>query len=153
MVSPAAAYLRLKKLAAFRNLTETDFRPIVYVQAHASLASGASSVAVGQSFPGGAIILGITSAAYIAAAAATAQPNVRRQFYGLNFSFTNNETLTPGGPVNAEALLGGGDDTMFPVRELVVAPNQAITSQVVNYSTSTIVVHIAYHCLVYRMAT
>lgn len=151
MIGVQSAFSRLRKLKAFAQMSENDFRAINYCQIFASLASGATSQATGQNFPAGAIVLGITASAFVpSVAAATGQSNRNRQLFGLNFSYTNNESLTPGGPISADALLGGGDDTLFPCKELVIAPNQQITAQAQNFSTSVLSVHIVYHCLVYR---
>ncbi len=153
MTSSTAAWGRVRKMKAFSRMQESDFRPIVFNQA-VTVAAGQTSSAQAQNFPGGAIILGICANCYVnAVAPATGQSSRNRQLFGLNFAYTNNESLTPGGPVNADALLGGGDDTIFPSRELIIAPNQAIQMQAANYTTSSLVIHVVYHCLVYRYAS
>ena len=153
MVSFAAAFPRLKRLSAFSRLAETDFRPMVYPITFSAIASGADSSALPQVFSGGAIILGVTSSAYVASTAAASQPAKARQFYGLSFSMTNGDSYTGGTFVNAEALLGGGEDnTLFPLREIVMAPNQQLNAQARNFSTSSIIVTVAYHCMIYRVA-
>jgi hypothetical protein len=152
MISPAAAFERLRRIKRFAGMRQSDFRPIVYAQIFSGIASGATSSATPQSMPGGAIILGITASAVVpSAAAASGQSSNNRQLFGLNFSYTNNEALTVGGPVLAEALLGNGQDTVFPVRELIVSPNSHIVCTVVNYTTTTMNIHVGYHCLVYRV--
>jgi hypothetical protein len=150
VVTVQAAWARLKKLQAFAKMREIDFRPIVYAQLFANLASAATSAATAINFPGGAVILGITSSGYLTGVAISAQGNRNRQSYGLAFSYTNQESLTPGGPISADALLGGGESNLFPPRELVISPNQAITCQVANFTNATLQVHVAYHCLIYK---
>lgn len=153
MTHAAQAWTRLRKLKAFAKMTEADFRPIVYAQLFAAIAAGATTSATSINFPGGAVILGITSSGYLDAVGVAAQGFHNRQSYGLNFSYTNNETLTPGGPISADALMGGGDANLFPPRELIISPNQAITAQVKNFTNAVLQVHIAYHCLIYRYAS
>lgn len=153
MISFAAAFPRLRRLKAFAGLHETDFRPMVYPVTFSVLASGADSSALPQNFPGGAVVLGVTSSAYVAATAAASQPAMPRQFYALSLSLIGGDSYTGGTFVNAEALLGGGaDHTMFPLREIVMNPNQSINAQVRNYSTSSINVQVAYHCMIFRTA-
>lgn len=152
MISVAAAWGRLRQLQAFSSLRDADFRPCVYSQAFTALASGAQSSAQAMTFPGGAVILGITANGYVPSAAIGGQAFNNRQNFGLNFAYTTGESLTPTGPVIADALLGGGEDTIFPVKELVLAPNQALLTTVQNFSTATLTVHVLYHCLIYRFA-
>lgn len=147
-------WMRLKRQAAYRKNNESDFRPMVYVQSFSPSPGGDAGANQAMSFPGGAIILGITASCYVPTeAAATGQSSKNRQLFTLNFSYSNNESLTPGGPVLADVLLGGGDANQFPSRELVMAPNQQINCQVGNITNSAIVVHVAYHCMVYRYAS
>ena len=83
----------------------------------------------------------------------SAQSGRNRQLFLLNFQFGNNESITPGGPFSADALLGGGESDIFPARELIVAPNQQIMCSVAQVTTGLLTVHVLYHCLVYRFAT
>jgi hypothetical protein len=151
MVSVAAAWHRISRLQSFAGLREQDFRPIVYSQTFSNIAAGATSPGQNLSFSGGAVILGVTSQGFKPAVAVDGQSTNNRNLYALNFSFTTGESLTPNGPVLADALLGGGDDTIFPVKEILLAPTQSIVAACQNVmATDAITVHVLYHCLVYR---
>jgi hypothetical protein len=153
MISARAALQELKRLEAFARYTDQDFRPMVYVQKFAGVAAGATSAATQQQFSNGAIILGVTANCYVAgAAAATGQSANNRQLFGLGFAFSTGDAIVPGGPVQADILLGSGEDTIFPSRAIPIAPNQSLTATVENLTSSILTVHIAYHCLVYRFA-
>lgn len=153
MTSVQQAWRRLRELAAFRNMKESDFRPIVYCQIFNLVQSGATTPNTPANFPGGAIILGITAAGFLGEVGVADQGNNNRQSFGLAFSYTNAEALTPGGPISADALLGSGADTNFPARELLIPPNQMIQAQVKNFSNAALSVHVCYHALLYRYAT
>lgn len=153
MITATQAWQRLKTLAAFKSMKESDFRPIVYGQTFTPAAGGAATASQAQLFPGGAIILAITASAFIPTVAGTAQGNRNRQLFGIDFSFSNNEAIVIGGPLSADALLGGGDNDIFPSRELIIAPNQQIGTRVANYTTGALTVHVCFHCLIYRFAS
>jgi hypothetical protein len=153
MLNWAHVWTRLKRLPAFAQMHESDFRPITYVQTFAGLGSLVTSANVIQAFPGGAIILGISAGAYLIGQAPDAQTARNRQLFSLNLSYSNNESLTPGGPVLADVLMGGGDANVFPSRELVMAPNQQLNCQAGNLTTGSITVQVAYHSMVYRFAS
>lgn len=153
MVTIQAAWARLRKMRAFAKMREIDFRPITYFQLFAAITGQATTAATAQNFPGGAVILGIAASGFLNNVGIASQGNRNRQSFGLNFSYTNNETLTPGGPGSADALLGGGEANIFPPRELIVSPNQAITCAVQNFTNAAMTVHVAYHCLIYKYAS
>ncbi len=151
-----------------------DFRYIAYAQkfetvAAASVTGGATpstsitpGAAVGpslQTFPAGAVILGITSTAVqpqTTTSSFTWAPSYsegNRNLFALAFQYTNDEVITPGAPVLADALLGSGEDTIFPGREIVIAPSQGILATVQSYAISPpLNVHIVYHSMVLRTA-
>ncbi len=153
MLNAQQVFNRVKKYKAFASMKESDFRPLVYTQIHTPASGGTPTAFVGQKFPGGAIILGITASAYVPTAAATGQGNRNRQLFLIDFQYTGGEALVVDGPVMADALLGGGENDVFPLRELVIAPNQQINCRVANITTGSLTVHVAYHCLVYRFAS
>ena len=156
------------------NRKMSDFRYIGYVQQFQTVAAGtltggatpSTAITPGalqgpaqQNFPQGAIVLGIT--------AACAQPQTttsafqyapsmspgRRDLFALNFQYSGDEVITPGGPVLAEALLGSGEDTIFPAREIIVPPSQSILCAVQSYTIAPpMVVHVVYHSMVLRVA-
>ena len=72
------------------------------------------------------------AAAYLAQqgpAVATYAPSScpgNRDLFALAFQYTSDETLTANGLTIAQALLGDGDDTIFPAREIMVPPSQSI---------------------------
>jgi len=113
-----------------------------------------------QTFPSGAVILGITAAGFMAqqaAAAADYSPSSaagRRDLFALNFAYTNDELITPSGLTSAEALLGSGRDTLFPGREILIPPSQGIlvtaASMVASAVAQNLFVHCVFHCMVPR---
>lgn len=164
---------------------QCDFRPIVYNQSFATIAIGQSSGILLQTFPGGAFVLGIAASArfprivkkdqYYADGAAAPldstfdrQPSCtpgNRDMFSLNFQYTNDENITPGGPALAEALLGSGGNTQFPHREIVIDPSQGILCQCRNDVTLvdiagtalanavfSLTVNVEYFCMVPRLA-
>lgn len=152
----------------------SDFRSINYTQTFPSVPAGtvtggatpSTAVTPGaivgpllQAFPAGAIILGITAAGVQAQTTTDAfgwsasSSSGKRDIFALMFQYTNDEVITPGGPVLAEALLGNGSDTIFPAREIVIAPSQGILGSVQSYAIAPpLVVQVVYHCMILRVA-
>ena len=139
------------------------FRPLTFGQRFVFAAGAATSPATNQNFPAGAIILGITSAGFLpqeaAAGSALYAPSFswgRRDLYAINMQYTNDELITPGGPIMADALLGPGLGTIFPQRELLIAPSQGILCTVQNFTPLAAAdpnqfrVDVAYHTMVPR---
>jgi len=133
----------------------TDFRSLHYIQAFSAVAQGSTSATTLQTFPSGAFVLGISASAtipvlvkrdqYYADGAAvpldvtldrvkSCTPG-NRDLFGLDFAYTNDEQITPGGPCIADALLGSGRATEFPARELIIDPSQGILARVQNLIT------------------
>lgn len=144
-----------------------SFRPISYNQFFSSVAAagtpgtyGTASGPTNQTFPAGAIILGITASAYQAQVTTGAYqyaPSMspgRRDLFGLLFQYTADEQITPGNtPVIAEALLGSGNDTIFPQREIMIAPAQGLLCTVASLAPApALVVSVVYHAMVPRAA-
>jgi hypothetical protein len=154
MISIERAWPRVRELPQFKNFRLSDFRTLTFGQ---QMPVGVAPAAVGpttQNFPGGAIILGVSASAVPGPLApAAADAFLYRKTFGITFGYTNGESLTPGGPIMADALMGGGDGTVWPTKEIVVAPNQGIQATVANFCTTALLVHIAYHCLVWRSAS
>jgi hypothetical protein len=150
MINASQAFHRLRTLEAFKRMKETDFRPLTFVQTFTPATGGAPTASAPQSFPGGAIILGITASAFVPGAAVAAGRN--RQLFSIDFSFSNNEAIIVGGPVVADALLGGGEQDVFTTKEMIMAPNQSVGARVANLTAGALTVHVCYHCLVYRFA-
>lgn len=165
MIKWRDAYLRQKESQNFRDYFGGGkvppmalFRSLHYAQRF-ELTAGATNQPQLQNFPQGAIILGITAAAYQAqttTGAFTYAPSMspgRRDLFALSFQYTGDELITPGGPVNAEALLGGGSGTDFPARELVIAPSQGVLTTVENLTVApNLKVHVVFHAMVLRTA-
>lgn len=142
-----------------------NFRYIAYTQQLGPCAGVASPVggfgAIAgpsqQNFPAGAVILGISATAFQEQTTTTsyqyapwAAPG-RRDLFGLSFSYTNDEVITPGGPILANALLGDGDDTVFPGKELLIPPSQGLLATAAAFTVPpSLYVHIVYHAMVPR---
>lgn len=133
-----------------------SFRPLHYRQRLVAI-PGTTGQPQNQNFPAGAIILGITAAGFqiqtIVGAfqyAPSMSPG-RRDLFGLQFQYTADELIVSGGTALADALLGSGSDTIFPAREIVVAPSQGILATVEAFNvTNNMTVDIMYHCMVPR---
>lgn len=183
MIRWREAFERCKESSEFRKyfgvgraagMKISDFRYLAYCQAFNSVAAGTvtggasptTSITAGQpsgpslqTFPTGGIILGITAAAQQAQTttnsfqyAPWSSPG-KRDLFALSFQYTNDEVITPGGPVLAEALLGGGIDTIFPAREIVIPPSQGLLCTVQSYAISPpLNVHVVYHTMVPKVA-
>lgn len=150
MLNSQQVWLRVRKLRAFSQLNEFDFRPVYYKQAFAP-AAGVTTAYSPQDFPNGAIIIGITAAAHVAGAApATGQSAANRQLFGIDFQFSNTDAIVVNGPVNADALLGGGENNIFPAREIIIPPGSKVNCRVENYTNAALVIHVVYHALAYR---
>ncbi len=151
MISIERAWPRVRELPQFRNFHLSDFRTLTFGQQF-TVGNAATVGPTTQNFPGGAIILGIAASA-TPSAAGGGDAFLYRKSFGVTFGYTNGESLTPGGPIAADSLMGGGDGTIWPTKEIVVAPNQGIQATVQNFLTTSILVQIAYHCLVWRSAS
>lgn len=175
MISWNQAYDRLKGSEQFASYfgrggappAAKSFRPISYSQLFTGVAAastpgtyGTQSGPTNQSFPAGAVILGITAAAYqnsTTTGAFTYAPSFtpgKRDLFGLLFQYTGDEQITPGNsPVLAEALLGGGSDTIFPQREIMIAPSQGILTTVAALCPApALTVTVVFHAMVPRAA-
>ena len=157
-----------------RKLQVSDFRYIAYCQQFNNVTAGTvvggasptSPVTPGtasgpalQNFPNGGIVLGITAAAVQAQTVTSAfqyapsNNSGRRDLFALNFQYTNDEVITPGGPIIADALLGSGEDTIFPAREIIIPPSQGILTTAQSYTINPpLNVHVVYHTMVPRVA-
>lgn len=151
MISIERAWPRVRAFPQFRNFQLSDFRTMTFGQSF----TVAGSAVVGpttQNFPGGAIILGVTADATQSAAGGL-DNFLNRKSFGITLNYTNGESLTPGGPIIASALLGDGDGTVWPTKEIVVAPNQGIQATITNFSSTSLLITLAYHALVWRTAS
>jgi hypothetical protein len=141
------------------------FRYLAYTQILGPCAGSASPIVgfgnpVGplqQNFPAGAVILGITATAFqeqTATGAYQYAPSAtpgRRDLFGLAFQYTNDEIVTPGGLILANALLGDGNDTIFPGKELLIPPSQGLLATAASHTVApSMFVHVVYHCMVPR---
>jgi hypothetical protein len=138
---------RVLKMEAYRNMHESDFRQGVFGQ---NFTPAAGSVAPTQprTFPGGAIVYGITAGAYVPASAIGTGRN--RQAFRVTLAYSSGEGIVMDGPILADALLGGGDADIFPAKELVLLPNQQINCTIENVTSGLLTVDVAYHALIYR---
>lgn len=173
MIQWRAAYERLSKQTAFsaafgRALPMSAFRSIVYAPRLSGIAASGAVGTLGptfgpvlQGFPAGAVVLGITAAAIQAQVltATSAFPYApsfspgRRDLFALAFQYTADEQITATGLVMAEALLGSGQDTIFPTKELLIPPSQGILVSAASLTIGPVLTaHVVFHCMVPRAA-
>ncbi len=175
MVKWTEAYNRLVNVPEFTQyfgklLGMDKFRFLAYSQRFEGIAGSATAGTFGpvsgplqQNFPSGAVILGITAAAYEAQqlenagvlAVAPSYSSGRRDLFGLSFQYTGDELITANGLTMAEPLLGSGYDTIFPSKEILVPPSQGILCAVASLVPTTLPalsVQVVYHCMVPRAA-
>jgi hypothetical protein len=175
MIRWREAFERSRESADFRKyfkgfLKMSDFRYIAYVQQFNNVTAGTVTggatptspvtpgTAVGpvlQTFPAGGIILGITASAVqpqtttSAFQYAPSNSPGRRDLFALSFQYSGDELITPGGPVIADALLGSGEDTIFPAREIIAPPSQGLLCTVQSFTIAPPMnVHVVYHTMV-----
>ncbi len=133
------------------------FRAMTLVQTFLGTATLTTTAATNMPFPSGAMVLGITSAAYNVQPTFTASGPFfqdggydpgNRSKYGLNFTYSGGEAITPSGPALASDLLSEG----FPCHPLLIPASQSILCAVTNYSAATLgTVTVSYHCMVPRV--
>jgi hypothetical protein len=161
------SYFPKAKITSFRFLVFSNptlaITPLTPSAAAAGGTPGATVGPVQQNFPSGAVILGVTAAAFQAQQApaapnfpyAPSQSDGRRDLFGLAFQYTSDENLTANGLTIAEALLGGGIDTIFPAREILIPPSQSIlitAASFVALGGQNLFANVAFHCMVPRVA-
>lgn len=169
MIKWREAYERIRGLKEFNQwfggLPMNGFRFLAYSQPFVGVAAastpgvlGATSGPTLMTFPAGAVILGVTAAAYqeqTASGTFTYAPSLspgRRDLFAMSLQYTNDEQITPNGLTMAEALLGSGGDTIFPGKELLIPPSQGLLCAVASYAPApTLTVQVVYHCMVPRM--
>lgn len=183
MISWEGAWARAKECNSqfVAGKKKSDFRSVYYTQKLTGIASGTTSGNLLQTFPAGAFILGIDASAVVPRIVKKDQyyadgssPDTtydripsstpgNTDLFSLNFQYTNDEIITPGGPCLCSSLMGpeGG---LFPVRELIVDPSQGILCSAKNEvsllqydgtaapsgAQFTIDVHVRYACMVPR---
>lgn len=172
MLTYERAYSQVSKSRLFKSIFGVNappeaFREIQYTQTFVGVAAsgtpgtyGANSGPTLQTFPSGAIVQGITAAAYQAQTTTGSfayGPSFtlgRRDLFGLSFAYTNDELITANGLTMAEALLGSGMDTIFPCKALLIPPSQGILCTVASLAPAPdLTVVVVYHCSVPRAAS
>ena len=171
MIKWNEAYGRCSRTNAFKSyfgklLPIDAFRLLTYSLQFPSVAAstvagtyGAIAGPTTQTFPSGAIILGITAAGFMIQTISGAFQYApwgsegRRDMFGVSVQYTGDEQITPNGFVVADALMGSGVDTIFPAKEIMMPPSQGLSVGVANLSTSNpISVTVAFHAMVPRAA-
>lgn len=148
MITPEKAWARVGKLPSFSKYHLTDFRTIVYGQTF-QLAGASVGQATRQDFPKDTIVLSIAGSAAPTSAAAADGFRYRNAF-AVSFAYTGGESLTPGGPIIADALFGSGEASHYPAREFVIEAAQGLLCTVQNLCSTALTIFIAYHSLVRR---
>lgn len=176
MIKWSEAYKRLCDVPEFKQyfnnrlLPMGAFRFLAFSQRFEGVPGSATGGSFGplqgplaQNFPSGAVVLGITAAAYedqqldnaAVLAVAPSYSSGRRDLFGISFQYSGDEQITPNGLTMAEPLLGSGYDTIFPAKELLIPPSQAILCAVASLVPSTLPnlsINVVYHCMVPRAA-
>lgn len=104
-----------------------------------------------QDFPAGSIVLSLLMAAAQQAAAVTAARGTLdavRIIVSYPAADGNLVTLN----VNAAALLGRNGDRQWPEKEIIIPNNGSLTYSLVNLTTSTLDVDVAWNALVLKAA-
>jgi hypothetical protein len=165
------AYERVSKTQQFKSyfgrvLDAGAFRFLAYSMQFVGVAAASAVGQYGtptgpraQTFPAGAVILGITATGVQAQTAtgsftyAPSQSPGRRDLFGLSFQYSSDENITPDGLTAADALLGSGSDTIFPAKELLIPPSQSILVSVASLTVApALSVSVVFHCMVPRAA-
>lgn len=149
---------QLLPIDAFRLLVYSLQFPAV-AAASVSGSFGAISGPTTQTFPSGAIILGITASAFQAQTIvgtfnySPSNSEGRRDMFGISIQYTGDEQITPNGLVAADALLGSGIDTIFPGKEIMMPPSQGLSIAVASMAVlPTLSISVAFHAMVPRAA-
>ncbi len=171
MIPWTHAYDRLKGTPEFAQyfgklLPMGAFRFLAYSMQFAGVTGSATAGTFGtqsgplqQNFPSGAIILGITASAFQAQQAHNAADYApsyspgRRDLFGLSIQYTGDEQITPNGLTMAEALMGSGEDTIFPAKEILIPPSKGLliaTAALTGSGLPSLAIHVAFHCMVPR---
>lgn len=151
---------RPPSMSSFRNLTfNTTFTGVAAV---ATPVTTYGTVATqNQQFPSGAVILGITACAYQEQTAtgafqyAPGGDKSRRDLFGIGMTYSNDEQITVGG-VNgglhlASSLLGTGEASDYPTKELVIPPSQSIIIRVASITVAPVLfISVCFHTMVPR---
>jgi len=141
------------------NKKQSDFRSMVYNLRFSDVAPGTVNGPTLQTFPAGAFVLEIQAAAfhplivkenqYYADGAASPQDVTydrgptptpgNRDLFSIDVQYTNDEIITAGGPIIAAALMGAGDTSQFPPREIVIDPSQGLLVRAKNEITFALI--------------
>lgn len=143
------AQIKAGNLDEYRGVALEQLRFLVFGQQLAVSAAVGLVGPVANLFPEGAIILGIAASSFLTAPAAN-NAFLQRKGFALSFAFAGGDSITPGGPINGEALIGSGEQSIFPSKELIIRPAQSILATAQNLTSDNITVSIAYHALVRR---
>ncbi len=152
MLNFLQVFSRLKKLPAYANKREEDFKSQVFCQRFFPAAGGDPTAFDARPFPIGAIVLGITASAFVPSSAPTAQTARNRQLFAIDFAYQGGDAIVIDGPVQADALLGGGEENIFPSKEMIIKATQSLQCRVANLTNGSLTVDVAYHCVIDRNA-
>jgi hypothetical protein len=143
------AQIKAGNLDEYKGVSLEQLRFLVFGQTLVVSAAVGTVGPVANQFPEGAIILGITATSFTTTPAAN-NAFLMRKGFALSFAFAGGDSITPGGPITAEALLGTGEQSIFPSKELIIRPAQSILATGQNLTSDNITIEIAYHSLVRR---
>ena len=149
MLAIQPVWNRLKSNPAYKGLQLSSFRTLTYSQQFNSVGPNSTIQPQPQTCPGGGIILGITASA-VTHNVALGAPGRSRVGFRLQFAFSGGEQIAT--LSSAEALLGSGENCIFPSKEIVVPPTQVILCGVQNITSDTLDIDVVYHSLVWRFA-
>jgi hypothetical protein len=155
MLNVSQVWSRVRKLPDFKGVKESDLRHSVYDQIFTPPDDQTITAFSPRVFPVGGIVIGINASATIPGVSAAGQCANNRQAFALDFQYTGGEALTVDGPICADALMGSGEMSQYPAKELILPTNQQIKCRAQNLigaSAPGMLIHVAYHLLTWRYA-
>lgn len=153
-IAQALARLRLV-VPQLERVKAGDLRYLIFVQNFvvAATVDPNNPTRVGpipQNFPGGSIVFGLTSSSTPRTQPAIPTLGPRERFR-VRFNYSTNESLSTDLAI-ADAVTGSGRESIVPVKEVYLPPQQNILATVENLTTEDLLVSIGYHTLTWRYA-
>jgi len=138
---------RASRYQQFQGMGPLDFVNQVNVLSF-TLTTGAVSPQTAQTFPAGAIILGIMASAIVTGAAATQQYKPGLDSFSVAIDMQTPARNLVGSTAGIGSSVFGPYGDQFPAKEMVMGLNAALLYTVTNQTTSTLLITFAHHVLI-----